>query len=451
MSNDCRPLLLIVGVYITGAAITLLSPLTGDPALYGALTKALIEEQSLIPKLSQALYLNKPPLLFWLNSLVVGLAKPQSIPEITVTYKLISILLGALIVVLTYRVARSVIDREAALWSALILALTHEFIHWSKTLRFESLYTLFIVLTYLSYKNYLEGRGNRWGVLSAIFIFLTFLSKGSFVIFSLIAAGSILIENFLKGKKFGLLHLLPLLGGSLLIIPFVLLYEKAAPGFIKTLFLNQTFERLTGKFGHQGELYYIKKLIKIYQPWLLPALIGTFLLIKRKVYSIPIFLAISLTVLTISSQKLARYLFFLYPFLSIAAGLAVAEGLRRLKVKPLKALNWVAAIAIFTSLLVGVAKGFGAEKHKELIKEVKKVCTTPKGELCIYYPWNAPVNREIDTLYLYCTGRIKYITEENLKECRWIAAQEGYKPKEQNLKKLFKGKYLTLYKLGEEK
>ncbi len=444
MKGNCRPLSLIIGVYVAGAAITLLSPLTGDPALYGALTKSIVENLSLVPRFSDVFYLNKPPLLFWLNALIVSLLKPHSYGEITIVYKLLSILFGALSIVLTYQIGKELLNKKIALWSALILALTHEFIHWSKTFRFESLYTFFILMSFFSYLKFLKEGKINWVTLTTLSIFFTFLAKGSFVVFSFLA---ILSLSF-KEKKIKLGGLVSLLSSIVLIIFFIFLYEKVAPGFTKTLFINQTAERLTGSFGHQPWFYYAKKLLKSYQPWLLPSIIGLFILVKRKIYALPIFIVVSFFLLNLSSQKLTRYLFFLYPFLSISAGTTVVEILEKLKINPDKFLKNMAIITLILLSTASILKEFGSKKHKARIEEIQKICELAKSELCIYYPWNSPINREVDLFYLYCNNKIKFLTKENFKNCKWIVSLKDTTPKEE-LNPYFIGKNFILYK-GEK-
>jgi len=153
--------LLVASAALVGETHT--NRLTRDPVLYAALSRQMAEGGDFfVPRLGDEVYLTKPPLMFWLSAGMMKVMGPVGFAA-----RFPSALLGVISVLLTYRLARRLWDRETAFLAVVILATTYTFLRSGRTFRLETVVTattLGALLVYLGGAD--RDRFPRWGGLA---------------------------------------------------------------------------------------------------------------------------------------------------------------------------------------------------------------------------------------------------------------------------------------------
>lgn len=145
----------------------------------------------LTPRLEGEVWLEKPPLYFWLTAIIYRLAAPTPF-----TRRLVTLLSAAATVALTYRLAKYFYKEEVARWSMILLVDSPLFFFFTKTANLDIVATLFTTASILLY---LKAKTRpRWLLLSGVSLGLAILTR-SFL--GLTALPVILIDQLLAKKK----------------------------------------------------------------------------------------------------------------------------------------------------------------------------------------------------------------------------------------------------------
>ncbi len=323
----------------------------------------------------------KPPLLIWLIAVCLRIGLP---PLLAV--RLPSITAATFSVLLVFFFARVWLrDRLAGLFSALILLASPLFVGWhtGRTGDYDSLIVFFTLAYSLAFWRYIESQGRppaKWIVIAGVALALGTLTKG---VGGALALPALLLYAIVRRRLNILLRdpcvWLTLLGVVLAIGSYYTLRESADPGYLAAVWRNEfTGRYLTVNEEHTGgPFYYFRVLAGKFEPGflMLPLVACAFFRRERRRRSVTLlclFVAGTLlAVLTKSQTKIFWYLAPATPFLALAVGVGLSDGLAWLRqrerahrafVQP--RLAYLAVAAIFATANLGAIYyyQFGVEK-----------------------------------------------------------------------------------------
>ncbi len=213
-------------------------------------------------------YPDKPPLYFWFLSLLDHIT-PLDPPTI---FFLGSALSGLLFIFAVYWLGQVLgFDRDRCLGAALVTLSTLFFAAILHYLRMDLMFAALIVASSAGLaRTFMRNGSGAWGVLGLGLAGLAVLVKGPLgILFPLIALAAYLgwrgeLKRFIS---------LPVLLGLLLAAAVAACWVLAAlvmsgPEFVRTLFMEQIFERATNTFHHkEGPFYYFAVLPAVWLPW----------------------------------------------------------------------------------------------------------------------------------------------------------------------------------------
>lgn len=291
------------------------------------------------PQLNGEVYLTKPPLLYWLTAplyIIVNGSPPWA-------YRLWTAFFGVLLICITYVLANHWYNKEIALWSAFILAVSPFFIIFTKSGNYDLPNAFFVTLTiYL----YIVGKKReKFLFLAAVAQALGVLTR-SFL--ALIPIGIISFDYFFYPKERPNTKILfaSLILCVMLILPWhITAYLKYPQQFFSQyIHLPLAHHALGLAPGDEPStlLFYIR--ILFFFPatlFILTILNRTIIagMFKRKrinyvhksdLTSLTVWIAIVFIVLTVSPTRHEWYTFPVYPPLSIIASIVIIRVLRRI-------------------------------------------------------------------------------------------------------------------------
>ncbi|MCH2225024.1 MAG: glycosyltransferase family 39 protein [Crocinitomicaceae bacterium] len=323
-------------------------------------------------------YLDKPPLLFWLNSLsfmAFGLSN--------FAYKLPSVLVALLGLYSTYRFANIFYSKKVSIFSAIILGTSQALFLITNDVRTDTLLIGFTMFSVWQMAAYIRTKSYKHLLLTSLGIALAMMAKGPLVLIILAAGFG---THFLMHKewknifKIQWILLLTLVGVWLipmcygLYTQFDLHPEKEAyglqgPSGIRFFFWTQSFGRITGESSWADDssyFYFTHSILWDFQPWIfffIPALFkkirNTFLTVIGKISANGEYITLGTFVfvfiaLSMSRYKLPHYIFGLFPF----AAVITANSIFKIKEKYINRISaiqfgvehifWVAILIIFT-------------------------------------------------------------------------------------------------------
>lgn len=329
-------------------------------------------------------YLDKPPLLFWLNSssfLTFGLSN--------FAYKLPSVLVALLGLFSTYKFARLFYTKEVAIFSAIILGTTQALFLITNDVRTDTLLIGFTMFSVWQMATYIQTNSFKHLFFTSIGIALAMMAKGPLVLIILAAGFG---THFLLRKEwkniFKLQWILLLIFVGIWLIPMCYgLYtqydlhpEKEAyglkgPSGIRFFFWTQSFGRITGESSwadDSGYFFFTHSILWDFQPWIfffIPALFKRIrnailtlfgkLVAKGEFITLGSFFFVFIA-LSLSRYKLPHYIFGLFPF----AAIITAHSIYQIKEKYWKRIAsiqfgvvhifWVGILIIFTFVFTNV-------------------------------------------------------------------------------------------------
>ncbi|MCW3124880.1 MAG: hypothetical protein JWO03_538 [Bacteroidetes bacterium] len=318
-------LVLILVVYFTGLMVDVMAV---DAAQYAEMTLEMIGSKSFLKVfcLGQN-YLDKPPLLFWLNSVSFFIFGAGNF-----SYKLPSLLFALLAIYSTYRFALLYYSRETAMRAALMLATTQALFLITNDVRTDTLLLGSVIFSTWRLAQYLEmgkPRDLLWGCVG---IALALLSKGPI---GLIVVGAAIVPQIIWKKKWTMFLRREMIYGvgivALMLLPMCIgLYQQFGVHGLKFYFWTQSFGRITGASqwnNHPDTLFLLHTTAWAFMPWslfLFPgwgvALVafvrGRFAM--REIISVCGF-TLTLIALMLSKYQLPHYIFVVYPLGAVMA------------------------------------------------------------------------------------------------------------------------------------
>jgi 4-amino-4-deoxy-L-arabinose transferase-like glycosyltransferase len=324
-------LLVVLTLAICFGGLAVHKTLEGDEALYALIPKTIkMTGEWIHLNYNGVPYFYKPPLQFWLSAALFHV-----LPMTATTASLASALFGALDALMIYILCRAMFPGwELAFLSALVFLTTHEALHWTRGVHLEAMVTFWILVgLYAAYRS-LKNPAAILGI--GIAAALGWLSKGPHSLYSALAALPLWNSEGILWRR--LVSIWSVLAGVALIAilaPWFWLRMHEGTGFGHGYFLKEMGHTLFGPTQlHNGPLFYPAKLAITYWPWFPAAVIGFFLLARGWRISAGarlwiIFAVLVAVAVEVTAERRMRYLFQLYPALSVASGAAVAFAVQR--------------------------------------------------------------------------------------------------------------------------
>lgn len=329
-----------------------------DEATFAQVAKEIYESRFedwrwLFPTIWGEAYMNKPPLIHSLTALVYSVFGVSEFSS-----RIVGASLTALSVPLLYSLARELFfPRYYALFVALVYLTTMPVVRHGRlamldggVLCFQILLVLFILKT---------RRDLRYALPAGLAFALICLSKGWMLglllasivfLFLMWDTPRLLLSKYLwVGFTLGLL---PVIAWQ------VTQYFYYGDQFINTAIKDQSVDRVfTAVEGNQGPIwYYLLELLKYPHPWLFIGIFGLVMAWRHRNWSwgklILVWTTVYLIAVSVMGTKLPWYIMPIYPALSLAGGVAIAE------IKSLPSFipyprSWKIFFSILTVVMIG--------------------------------------------------------------------------------------------------
>lgn len=277
----------------------------------------------LTPRLDGLVYVEKPPLLYWLTALSFALlGKHDFVARLPVLSSGLFLLVGS------YFFSKRLFSKTFASLIVLILVCQICFAAQASLLMFDMPLTALLSASMFSfYLGYKEN--NKFYKLFWIFLVLGLLMKGPVAI----VLTSLVVLPFIFMKKIKIRDLQIGFGVLTFAIGSIwfLIMSIKIPSFFEYYFINNHILRFLGKMQVNDEItgpiyFYLVRLIACDFPWFILFFLGTYLCFKRKLYKNDFILFMMLWFFTIfvffslSKGKANYYLLpAIYPFAFISA------------------------------------------------------------------------------------------------------------------------------------
>ena len=312
-------------------------------------------------------YLDKPHLHFWLCAFSYKIFGVTSF-----AYKFPSLLFTILGIYSTYRLGKSLYNKETGKLAALILASSFAFILANIDVRMDAILTACIAFSIWQLVEFIQNKKLLHIAGAALGLALGFSTKGHIAVFvpAVAALCYILYQKdwkiFLNWKW---LLLLVLFG--LLIAPVVYSYylqfnlhpEKTVRGKdhlngVKFILLNQSVERFSGTMGSDAKhdyFFFLHSFLWAFAPWSVLVYIAIAGRIKKILrrreewLTIGVFL-VMLVIVSLSGFKLPHYLNIVFPTSAVLVAPFIMQ--KKDNVKWIKTIFWIQLIIVCLLLLL---------------------------------------------------------------------------------------------------
>jgi 4-amino-4-deoxy-L-arabinose transferase-like glycosyltransferase len=325
---------LILGVYITNLLIDVMAV---DAAQYAEMSWEMLKTQSFfkITCLGKD-YLDKPPLLFWLNSLSFYLFGISNF-----SYKLPSLLFAILAIYSTYRFTRLYYTASTAFYASLMLASTEAMFLITNDVRTDTILMGSVIFAIWQLSEFFETGRENFLLSGCVGIGLALLAKGPI---GLIAVLFAVIPQAVYSNRLSTIFCRYLIGGLgiifLLLLPMCIgLYQQWGAAGLKFYFWTQSFGRITGEStwnNNPDPFFLVHTTLWAFLPWSLFLFAGwgkaIFLFIKslrsktfvKEIASLFGFTLV-LIALMLSRYQLPHYVYIIYPLAAVLSANMYSE------------------------------------------------------------------------------------------------------------------------------
>lgn len=343
-------LLIIVSIFINNLFIDIMNV---DAAQYASISLEMLHNHSYLQvKDLQSDYLDKPPLLFWISSLSLGLFGVCNF-----AYKIGAFLMLLLSLYSIFRFTSIYYSQQVAKNAVLIFGTCQAFFLMTNDVRTDGILTSSVLTSIWLLTEYFLNKKIKHLVFAAVFTAFAMMAKGPIgIIAVLMPLGLQLLYKKNWKQIFSFSWFFYLLIICLLLIPmsyglynqFDLHPEKITNGVphqsgLYFYYWLQSFGRITGENFWDNGLpwhFFIGTICWDFFPWILILYFGLFFQIKKiinktstEISSISGFLLLFI-LLSMSHYKLPHYIFVTFPFASIVC----ADYIETLSQKQSK--NW---------------------------------------------------------------------------------------------------------------
>jgi 4-amino-4-deoxy-L-arabinose transferase-like glycosyltransferase len=326
-------LLIIVSIFINNLFIDIMNV---DAAQYASISLEMLHNHSYLQvKDLQSDYLDKPPLLFWISSLSLGLFGVCNF-----AYKIGAFLMLLLSLYSIFRFTSIYYSQQVAKNAVLIFGTCQAFFLMTNDVRTDGILTSSVLTSIWLLTEYFLNKKIKHLVFAAVFTAFAMMAKGPIgIIAVLLPLGLQLLYKKNWKQIFSFSWFFYLLIICLLLIPmsyglynqFDLHPEKITNGVphqsgLYFYYWLQSFGRITGENFWDNGLpwhFFIGTICWDFFPWILILYFGLFFQIKKiinktstEISSISGFLLLFI-LLSMSHYKLPHYIFVTFPFASI--------------------------------------------------------------------------------------------------------------------------------------
>ena len=328
--SDRNFLLVLLALAVIAAMGAVLDVMEVDAAQYASMARDMMHaDDPLQLHYRSAVYLDKPPLLFWLSALSFHLfgIQPWS-------YKLPSILFAFLGIFATYRFTLLHHDRPVARTAALMFGASAAWVLMTNDVRCDTILTGSVITAIWLGMAWLEER--RWWALvgASVAVGLGMLAKGPMGMMApaLALGGHVALTRRWSALRDPRLLLVPLIVGLMLVPMCIGLYEQHGTHGLRFYFWEQSFGRITGENRWKDDspfYFFTHELLWQLLPWTVFVVLGLRdglrALFTRS--PLPEYAALSgalLVFIAISSSrfKLPHYLYVVLPLFAVMAARA---------------------------------------------------------------------------------------------------------------------------------
>ena len=326
----------ILVIYINNLFIDIMKI---DAAQYASIAFEMLTNNSYLQVTDmQADYLDKPPLLFWISSISMGL-----IGVCNFAYKIGTFLMLLLSLLAIYKLTIRYYNLEIAKKATLIFATCQAFFQMTNDVRTDGLLTSSVIISIWLLVEYFFTNKIKYLVFGAVFTAFAMMSKGPIgIIAVLMPVGLQLLYKKDWKLIFNINWIVYLVVVALLLLPmsyglyhqFDLHPEKIINGKqnqsgLYFYYWLQSFGRITGENVWDNGLpwhFFIGSICWGFFPWIFVLYAGLFVKIKniilKKSENLPEIITLSgflvlFILLSLSKYKLPHYIFVTLPFASI--------------------------------------------------------------------------------------------------------------------------------------
>lgn len=242
-----------------------------DEGRYSEIPREMLERGDFItPLLNYVKYFEKPPLLYWINSLSLAIFGQNEFAA-----RLPCALSGLLTILFTYWLGRKLFDRQSGVYAAIIVGTSVGFIPQSRIILTDMLLTFCLTVSlgcFIIAVRSTDREKTLYYYLSYAAAALAVLAKG---LVGILFPGAIIFLFMLFRKRWNVLKEMRLVTGLSLFFavaaPWFILVSMRNPEFAQFFFIHEHFERfLTKVHGRYKPLwYFLPVLAGIMLPWAL--------------------------------------------------------------------------------------------------------------------------------------------------------------------------------------
>jgi 4-amino-4-deoxy-L-arabinose transferase-like glycosyltransferase len=335
--NNLWPYLIVLIPVIAGMFLDVMDI---DSSQYAAISKEMYETGNYLQVYDHGKdYLDKPPLLFWMSSLMYSIFGVNHF-----VFRILPVLVSFLGVYATYRFTKMYYDVKSARFAALIFASCQAFFLMNHDVRTDTMLTGFTISAIWLLCKYIEGRKMIDLVLGFASLGMAMLAKGPIgLMVPVLGIGTHLLfkrkwknifdPKYLIGILIVLLMLLPMCIG--LYLQFDAHSQKESGLYF--YFWKQSFGRLTGEndwSNNPSPTFLAENFLWSFLPWtllFLPAFVQKvnkliqFKLHQDQEYVTLFGFLLPFVALSTSKYQLPHYIFILFPLASIVLGTYLAK------------------------------------------------------------------------------------------------------------------------------
>jgi len=324
-----------LAVYLLGLRLDVMEV---DAAQYAEMSWEMLTTGSYLKVYNLGLdYLDKPPLLFWLNTACFSVLGPGSF-----TYKLPSLLFALLAVYSTYRLSQMFYEESTARLAAIVLATTQALFLITNDVRTDTMLMGAVIFSIWKWAAYFTYRGKKNLVFGSLGVGLALLAKGPI---GLIAVGVAVVPHVLwKGqwrKLFDRRLIFAVVIIAFMLAPMCIgLYQQFGIKGLRFYFWTQSFGRITGESewnNHPDPFFLVHSTAWQIAPWTIYFFAGwvicLYAIVKLRFarWTLKEFISISgftliLLALSQSKYQLPHYIVVVFPLAAIITAVYIKSG-----------------------------------------------------------------------------------------------------------------------------
>jgi len=334
-----------------------------EPLVAGICSEMARSGDYIVPHLNGTPFLEKPPLYY----AVAAFAGKVFGVDWDVPYRLVSLLFGALTILITFFMVSGKHGPVAGVMASAILASAWEFFWLSRWIQIDSALVFGVTLAMYAYLKLKETRMLRDALLLGLALGIAFMAKG--LVGPAIVAAAILADILAKRDLRFILAIRPGAVVLFFLVPVCIwvisLRQRGGWLFVREVIVVNNLMRFTGAaegaaLGHQhGLLYYFEHFPLDFLPWTLlfiPAIIASVKQMRLDPY-MSWFLG-PFILLLMASTKRAIYLVPLYPAAACMIAQYLKEGITAKWETVLLKITWFIALAGVFVPFAGAFLGF---------------------------------------------------------------------------------------------